>query len=262
MNRLIALSLVIFFTTDQLNAQDKSAFEKREHTFKQGTLLYRVLYPENFDRSQKYPLVYFLHGAGERGTDNAKQLIHGSKLFLDTENRQKYPAIVVFPQCPPGDYWANVSREVNELTGKRDFIFAKKGKPTKAMKGALSLIDSLVDLTYVDNNRIYISGLSMGGMGTFELVSRRPKTFAAAMPICGGDNPKSAGIYATRLPFWVFHGARDNVVPSKFSEQMVEAIKAQGGNAKFSLYPNANHNSWDKAFAEPEFLSWLFSQSK
>lgn len=262
MNKSITVFLLILLFVGQLSAQDKSAFEKREHTYKQGRLLYRVLYPENFDKTRKYPLVYFLHGAGERGTDNEKQLIHGSNLFLDAQNRQKYPAIVVFPQCPPDDYWANVSREINEATGKREFIFSKKGKPNKIMKGALSLIDSLVQLSYVDSKRIYISGLSMGGMGTFELVSRRPKTFAAAMPICGGDNPKSARTYAEKLPFWVFHGAKDNVVPPRFSEGMVKAIKEQSGSVKFSLYPNANHNSWDSAFAEPELLSWLFSQSK
>jgi predicted peptidase len=246
----------------QVSAQDKSSFEKREHTYKGGKLSYRVLYPVDFDESKTYPVVYFLHGAGERGTDNEKQLVHGSKLFLNAQNREKFPAIVVFPQCPPDDYWANVSRDVNETTGKREFIFSKKGKPTQAMKGAMSLIDSLVTLPFTDNKRIYISGLSMGGMGTFELVSRKPKLFAAAMPICGGDSPKSAKLYAKHVPFWVFHGAKDDIVLPEFSEKMVAAIRANGGEVKFSLYPNANHNSWDSAFAEPEYLSWLFSQSK
>ncbi len=262
MNKLAFTLLASFISCSIAFTQDKTSFEKRAHSYKQGTLGYRVLYPENFDPSKKYPLVYFLHGAGERGTDNEKQLVHGSKLFLNTNNRQDYPAIVVFPQCPSDDYWANVSREVNEETGKRDFIFAKKGKPTKAMQGTLSLIDSLVALSHVDKTRVYISGLSMGGMGTFELVSRRPNTFAAAMPICGGDNPKSVKNYVKKLPFWVFHGAKDDVVPPKFSQQMVDALKARGGTVRFSLYPDANHNSWDSAFAEPEFLSWLFSQSK
>lgn len=262
MNKLVFIALATVLTLNVTTAQDKSAFEKREHAYKEGRLAYRVLYPDNFDPMQAYPLVYFLHGAGERGLDNEKQLVHGSKLFLDVQNRQDYPAIVVFPQCPPNDYWANVSREINPETGKREFIFTKKGKPTKAMKGALSLIDSLVNLTQVDKNRVYISGLSMGGMGTFELVSRRPGMFAAAMPICGGDNPKSARPYAKKLPFWIFHGAKDNVVPSRFSQQMVDALKARRGTVRFSLYPDANHNSWDSAFAEPEFLSWLFSQSK
>lgn len=262
MNRLVFISLAILFSYSASLAQDKASFEKREHRYKQGKLGYRVLYPENFDKSKEYPLVYFLHGAGERGTDNEKQLVHGSKLFLDPQNRSEYPAIVVFPQCPSNDYWANVSRKVNPETGKRDFIFAKKGKPTKAMQGALSLIDSLVALSYVDKSRVYVSGLSMGGMGTFELINRKPDTFAAAMPICGGGNPKSVRNYAKKLPLWVFHGAKDDVVPPIHSRQMVDALKARGGTVKFSLYPEANHNSWDSAFAEPEFLSWLFSQSK
>lgn len=260
-NRLKVAILMILFGQVAM-AQDKSAFEKREHHFKDGKLLYRVLYPENFDAKQQYPLVYFLHGAGERGTDNEKQLVHGSKLFLDAQNRKDYPAVVVFPQCPPDSYWANVSRDIIPATGKRNFIYEKKGTATQSMKGALSLIDSLVALPFVDTDRVYVSGLSMGGMGTFEIVSRRPNVFAAAMPICGGDNPKAARRYARNVPFWIFHGAKDDVVPSKFSAQMAEAINAAGGEAKFTLYPDANHNSWDPAFAEPEILYWLFSQSK
>lgn len=262
MNKRIILLLSLLLITLVTQAQDRSAFEKKVHQYEGGELLYRVLYPENFDQSKKYPLVYFLHGAGERGTDNEKQLVHGSKLFLDAQNREEYPAIVVFPQCPPDSYWANVGREIDPETGKRNFIYQRKGKPTIAMKGALSLIDSLVELSYVDTKRVYVSGLSMGGMGTFEIVHRRPNLFAAAMPICGGDSPKSAGKYAKKVPFWVFHGAKDDVVPYKFSEQMVKAIEAAGGDVKFTLFPDANHNSWDPAFAEPEYLSWMFSHSK
>lgn len=99
-------------------------------------------------------------------------------------------------------------------------------------------------------------------MGTFELVSRMPKTFAAAAPICGGDNPKSAKKYAKKVPFWIFHGLKDDVVPPHFSQDMAKAIEAKGGKVKLTLYPNANHNSWDPAFAEPELLPWLFSKTK
>lgn len=262
MNKPWEAVLILLLLSATCLAQDKTQFERRVHQYKQGQLLYRVLYPENFDPDKQYPMVYFLHGAGERGTNNQKQLVHGSKLFLDARNRKDFPALVVFPQCPPDSFWANVSRDVIPETGKRNFIYQKKGKPTSSMTRALSLLDSLVTLPFVDTDRIYVSGLSMGGMGTFEIVSRRPKVFAAAMPICGGDHPKAARRYAKKVPFWIFHGAKDNVVPYSFSAQMAEAINAAGGNAKFTLFPNANHNSWDPAFAEPDFLNWLFSQSK
>lgn len=261
MNKSLTILALLFLSTSLSWAQN-AEFEAREHNYKEGKLLYRVSYPDNYDASKSYPLLLFLHGAGERGDDNKKQLVHGSKLFLNQENREKFPAIVVFPQCPTEDYWANVDRTTDE-NGKRQFTFFKTSKkPTNAMSGLLSLVDSLTNLSQVNQNRVYVMGLSMGGMGTFELVSRRPKTFAAAAPICGGDNPKVAGKYAKKLPFWIFHGLKDDVVPPHFSEDMANAIEAKGGKVKLTLYPNANHNSWDPAFAEPELLPWLFSQSK
>jgi predicted peptidase len=261
MIKIVTSIIISCYFAISLSAQDQSAFEEREHQYGSSVLQYRVLYPENFDETKKYPVVLFLHGAGERGMDNKKQLVHGSKLFLNPENRQSFPAIVVFPQCPTEDYWANVDKSVDE-NGKRQFTFEKKGKPTEAMKGLLSLVDSISGLSHVDTKRLYVMGLSMGGMGTFELVSRRPNTFAAAAPICGGDNPKAVSKYAKKLPFWVFHGNKDDVVLPSFSEAMVAAIKKAGGDVKFTLYPNANHNSWDSAFAEPDLLPWLFSKSK
>lgn len=260
MNKLSTLLLLFLFSIS-LKAQDKSAFEYRKHDYKQGSLNYRVLYPENFDESKEYPLLLFLHGAGERGNDNNRQLAHGSSLFLKEENRKDFPAIIVFPQCPTDDYWANVDRVIDE-DGTRHFTFKKGGKPNPAMKGLLSLTDSLTSLAHVNTDRVYVMGLSMGGMGTFELVSRKPNTFAAAAPICGGDNPKAANKYAKKVPFWIFHGRKDDIVLPKFSEAMAAAINAKGGDAKLTIYPNANHNSWDPTFAEPELLSWLFSHTK
>lgn len=239
-------------------AQDKSSFKREQLLHEGDTLLYRILWPVNFDPAQKYPMVLFLHGAGERGNDNEKQLVHGSDLFL--QNMTKYPAIVIFPQCPANDYWANVQKE--KVQGTRDFNFRDGGDPNKTLSLVSVLLDSMIDKPFVAKDRVYIGGLSMGGMGTFELVSRRPDTFAAAFAICGGGDPDSAKKYAGKVPFWVFHGAKDDVVPPKYSQAMVDAIKKAGGDVKFTLYPDANHNSWNKAFAEPELLSWLFSNKK
>jgi predicted peptidase len=114
----------------------------------------------------------------------------------------------------------------------------------------------------VDKHRVYVGGLSMGGMGTFELLRRKPNVFAAAFAICGGDNTFNAKLYAKKVPLWIFHGAKDDVVPVEHSLVMAEAIKAAGGNPKLTIYPNDSHNSWNDAFAEPDLIPWLFSHTK
>ncbi|ELR69544.1 hypothetical protein C900_04932 [Fulvivirga imtechensis AK7] len=238
--------------------QDRSAFESKHFINDGDTLLYRILWPENFDKSKKYPLVIFLHGAGERGNDNKKQLVHGSSLFM--EKRSNHPAIVIFPQCPKEDYWSSIKSRYNN--GEREFYFEEDSEPTNALKNVSDLLDALLHETFVNTRQVYIAGLSMGGMGTYELVGLRPETFAAAFAICGAGNPKMAKKYAEKVPFWIFHGAKDDVVPPRGSEVMVEALKKEGGDVKYTLYPNANHNSWDSAFAEPELLPWLFSNKK
>lgn len=259
MSKVLAISTVIFLMLNSVGmAQDKVAFESKQFINDGDTLLYRILWPENFDRSKKYPLVLFLHGAGERGNDNKKQLVHGSSLFL--EKHKEHPAIVIFPQCPKEDYWSSIKSRYNG--GVREFYFEEDSEPTDALKNVSALLDAMLSESFLNENRVYIGGLSMGGMGTYELVGLRPDTFAAAFAICGAGNPKTAEKYAKKVPFWVFHGAKDDVVPPQGSEVMVEALKKEGGDVKFTLYPNANHNSWDSAFAEPELLPWLFSNKK
>ncbi len=242
-----------------LHAQDFSLFQQKQFILGNDTLPYRILLPENYDAAKKYPLIFFLHGAGERGNDNKAQLVHGAKLFLNDETRKNYPAIVVFPQCPQNSFWSNVDFKMEN--GKRDFSFQTGGEPTIAMKLAEQLLFKVVKEYAVNKKQLYVGGLSMGGMGTFEIVRRNPKLFAAAFPICGGANPATAA-QLKKVKWWVFHGAKDDVVPPSWSEKMVEALKAVKASVKFTLYPNANHNSWDPAFAEPELLSWLFAQRK
>lgn len=240
-------------------AQDLNLFQKKQFITGNDTLPYRLLLPENYDASKKYPLVFFLHGAGERGNDNEKQLVHGAKLFLKEEVRRDYPAIVVFPQCPQNSFWSNVDFRMEN--GKRVFGFKAQGEPTIAMKLAQELLYSIMKDYPVNKRQVYAGGLSMGGMGTFEIVRRNPKLFAAAFPICGGGEPTTASVMK-KTKWWVFHGGKDDVVPPELSEKMVDALKAVKAAVKFTLYPDANHNSWDPAFAEPELLSWLFKQKK
>lgn len=243
-------------------AQDVSLYQKRWFVQYGDTMPYRLLLPENYDSLKAYPLVLFLHGRGESGYDNEKQLIHGSKLFLVDSIRKTYPAIIVFPQCDAGSYWSNVQADMaGSKSSNRTFYFVADGEPTKAMKLLLSLFDNLLLRYNIKKTQVYVMGLSMGGMGTFEIVRRKPGVFAAAIPICGGAHPTTASSL-TKTKWWVFHGGKDNVVLPEFSEKMVEALKKAKAKVKFTLYPNANHNSWDPAFAEPTLISWLFKQTK
>ncbi|MEL6945803.1 MAG: prolyl oligopeptidase family serine peptidase, partial [Bacteroidota bacterium] len=226
-------SILLYFSILLANSvftQDFSAFEKRNFTSLEGTTLpYRILYPENYDESKSYPLLLFLHGAGERGNDNEAQLKHGAQLFLESENRVKYPAIVVFPQCPKEDYWARVERNREKKEWKYPFF----EKPTNALGAVIELLDQLIRKESVDTDRIYIAGLSMGGMGTFELLSRRPDLFAAATPICGGGNLLMTERYARNTDFWIFHGDEDVVVPVDLSRNMYKRLQNLGATAKY-----------------------------
>lgn len=242
-------------------AQDLSAYEK--HRLIQGadTLPYRLLLPRNYDAGKKYSLILFLHGSGERGSDNEAQLTHGGKLFLKDSVRYQYPAIVVFPQCPKSSTWAPVAYGLDSA-GRRSFSFPPDAPATRPMTLLLQLLDTLEQQFQLDDDRIYVGGLSMGGMGTFDLVARRPGYFAAAFPICGGGAPENAK-KLKGTAWWVFHGDADAVVPWQLSEQMVAAIRKQRRSlVKFTLYPGVNHNSWDNAFAEPGLLAWMFGKRR
>ncbi|HNR15326.1 MAG TPA: alpha/beta hydrolase-fold protein [Chitinophagaceae bacterium] len=258
MKKFIGLIVLISLSV-MTTAQDLNLFQKKQFITGNDTMLYRLLLPENYDASKKYPLVFFLHGAGERGNDNEKQLVHGAKLFLKEQVRRDYPAIVVFPQCPQNSFWSNVDFRMENA--KRVFGFKAQGEPTIAMKLAQELLYSIMKDYRVSKRQVYAGGLSMGGMGTFEIVRRNPRLFAAAFPICGGGEPTTAPVMK-KTKWWVFHGGKDDVVPPELSEKMVDALKAAKAAVKFTLYPDANHNSWDPAFAEPELLSWLFKQKK
>ncbi|HEY0041956.1 MAG TPA: alpha/beta hydrolase-fold protein [Flavisolibacter sp.] len=255
------LCFILFFAAASSFAQDKTSYEKHWLIKGNDTLPYRLLLPKNYDPNKKYPLVLFLHGSGERGSDNEAQLMHGWSLFLRDSIREKYPAVVVFPQCSSNSYWSNVQFVFDSIVRRRSMVFLENGEPTVAMKMVMKLVDELEDKYSLDDDRYYIGGLSMGGMGTFELVRRKPKMFAAAFPICGGANPETAKTLK-RTDWWIFHGLKDDVVSPSFSQVMANAIKTTGTEVKLTLYPEANHNSWDPAFAEKDLIPWLFSHKK
>ena len=216
-------------------------------------LPYRLLAPENIASGIRYPLVLLLHGAGERGLDNQKQLVHVAGLFSNPENRRKYPCFVLAPQCTPDERW------VDSPWGFPNFV--QPLHLSRNLASAMQLLDQTIKEYPIDSDRIYIMGLSMGGYGTWDAVTRFPKRFAAAIPICGGgDVSKAARL--THLPIWAFHGSADTAVPVELSRNMCNAIQQQGGNCRYTEFPGTGHDSWTPATEQPDFLPWLFAKRK
>jgi predicted peptidase len=228
--------------------------EKRMYKDADGKALrYRLLKPDRYDAHQKYPLVLFLHGAGERGDDNIAQLIHGVPEFAKDENRKKYPCFLAAPQCPANEKWADVdwSAAQHRLTDR----------PAESLRLALEMVESLQKEFAIDSHRLYITGLSMGGFGTWDAITRHPDRFAAAVPVCGGGDETKAERIA-RLPIWVFHGAKDDAVKPSRSLHMLAALMEAGGMPGYSQYPNVGHDSWVPAYRDGRMLEWLFGQKR
>ena len=242
-------------------AQDYSQFEKKNFQNKEGeSLPYRILFPQNYDQSLQYPLVVFLHGAGERGADNESQLKHGVKAFLDSTARKQFPAIVIAPQCPKDGYWGSVKVDRSEMPLKLDFNY--RNPTTEALDLAIQLTKQVLKEEAVDKKRVYITGLSMGGMGTLEAIYKQPNLFAAAVAVCGGADISAYGKKQAKFPIWLFHGNADVVVEVEHSQALYDKLKKMHGKIKYTEYQGVNHNSWEKAYAEPELLPWLFKQSR
>ena len=233
-------------------ATQAQEFEARIFTNAAGaTIPYRLLKPENYDATKKYPLVVFFHGSGERGTDNAAQLKNGVKLFLAPKNRAEFPCFVLAPQCPPNQQWVDMPWGTDSGT--------QPEQPSKSLQLVIDVIDVLPKEFSLDANRLYITGLSMGGFASWDLATRLPNRVAAAVPICGGGDEKAAA-RAAKVPIWAFHSDDDTSVKTIRTRNMVAAIKAAGGQPKYFEYSGLGHNSWDKTYREPELLPWMFAQ--
>lgn len=223
--------------------------------YEQGgdTLSYRIVHPD-YDTATRYPLVIFLHGSGERGNDNEAQLKWGVLNFATDKMMVLHPAIIIAPQCPKGQRWGN-------FTGFSDGKLHLASRPSIPMKLVIGLIHHLVKTDRVDASRIYITGLSMGGLGTYDAIERYPDLFAAAIPVAGGGDPALAKRIAD-LPLWDFHGARDAAVDPRFSRQMIAALWQLGGHPGYTEYPDVGHFSWLAAYSDPKVIAWLFRQHK
>lgn len=263
MKRQFLLMFCLLGQLHFLQAQESAIYQKQQLFCGTDTLPYRLLLPANFDPQQSYPLVLFLHGGGERGNNNESQLLHGSQLFLQAGVRQQFPAIVVFPQCPSNTSWSNVRVIMDSVTKVRNRYFQEEAEPTYAMMMLMQLVRELNKQFRIKQDQQYVMGLSMGAMGTYEMVKRMPNTFAAAIAICGGANPNNAR-WMKHTAFWIFHGDADDVVPVQHSKDMAAALQQfyDAADMQLTIYPGVKHNSWDKAFAEPELLPWLFSHKR
>ncbi|HET9823804.1 MAG TPA: prolyl oligopeptidase family serine peptidase [Chitinophagaceae bacterium] len=242
---------VLFCMTAQFAfSQSSSRFSFNTYIEKGDTLRYRMLFPDA-DTFRKYPLVIFLHGSGERGNDNEAQLKWGVMSFATDENMVKHPALVIAPQCPEKMNWSNFSRTDMKL----------QTTAAKPMELLIGLIHQAIKTLPVDTNRIYITGLSMGGYGTYDAIERYPHLFAAAVPVCGaGDTTKVSSI--AHMPIWIFHGAEDPAVNPIYSLYMLQALTRAGAHPGFTQYPETGHFSWLAAYSDERMLEWLFRQHR
>lgn len=235
-------------------AKEPLPLEKR--TYKDTTgkeLPYRLMKPDGYDPAKKYPLVIFLHGAGERGTDNDKQLIHCVPQFASKKYREKYPCFLIAPQCPDEARWVEVDWSAMSHVQPKE--------PSEPGRLTLELIAAIQKEFSIDAKRIYLTGLSMGGFGTWDLLARRPELFAAAVPVCGGADETTAE-KIKHIPTWAFHGAKDDVVKPERSQRMIAALEKAGARPWYTEYPDVGHDSWNPAYKDPELFRWLFAQKK
>lgn len=250
MKRIFTVLALLMVISSALFAQEREYTKKVFHASNGLDLPYKILYPENFNPTSQYPMMVFLHGSGERGTDNEAQTFHGGKLFASSEELKD--VIFIAPQCPWHDYWA----PVNSDEGKVEH-FPRYAPITKALEAVKELMDSFINLGFVNTDRIYGTGLSMGGFGIFDLTMRYPDFFAAVEPICGGVNVYRCSDFDGRTAFRIFHGLADKAVDPNYSIQANDVLRSWGIDCELVTYPGVGHGSWNNAFAESDFISWL-----
>lgn len=219
------------------------------------TLPYRSLSPAEMKPGRKYPLILLLHDAGKKGSDNERQLMTGAKMFLNPVNREEFPAFVLIPQCKAGEWWT-YDRKPKDFDG---LPYADTLNTYLAM--VKTVLDQYLAMPEVDKSRIYVMGASMGGVGTFDIVSHYPEIFAAAVPICGAIAPGHLS-QAKDVNFWIFHGDDDQTVPVYCSRRAYMELKAAGADVRYTEYPGGKHNINSNVYNTPGFMKWLFSQKR
>jgi predicted peptidase len=258
---VIAIALAVFQTESQdpmsgaTKAYDERAAKYSGGEYKDEVFRYRVLRPAKIEAGKKYPLVVFLHGAGERGDDNVAQLKYFPAMMAQPEWREKYPCFVIAPQCRKGKSWSGFGRRRN-ATGNED------NQPSDQLKVVMQMLEHHLKNEPVDTGRVYLTGLSMGGFGSWDWAVREPDRFAAVVPICGGGDEAQAE-RLVKIPIWAFHGDKDDVVPVETTRRMIAAIKKAGGEPKYTELPGVGHNSWTPAYTDKDgVVKWMFEQKK
>ena len=228
--------------------------EAREWKPEDGTeVKYRWASPATTEDGKTYPLVLFLHGAGERGDDNKAQLKHGAKAILKGAEKLGEPCFLIAPQCPAESWWAPIDRETMRLRSA--------GGSNPLLESMLALVRDTIAKHPVDPKRVYLSGLSMGGYASWDLLVRSPGMWACAVPVCGGGDPSTAGKFKD-VPVWAFHGEADPVVPVRTTREMIQALEEAGGKPKVTIYPDVQHDSWTRTYDNPAVIRWMFAQKR
>ena len=248
--REFCMALGAVLLPDHIFSGQKAGFIAKSFDNSHGqTMPYRLFIPQSYDKRKSYPLVLWLHGGAGRGNDNLKQIsggnILGSHVWISSRNQLTNPCFVVAPQCPNGELWATL-----DTAG-----------PTRQLGFVLELLQDLQRAFRLDVQRLYVAGQSMGGFGTWSLISQHPEMFAAAIPICGGGDVAKAP-RLSRVPIWAFHGEKDEAVSVERSRRMISAVREAGGKATYTEYKGAGHVIWDQVFSEPGLIEWVFAQSK
>lgn len=256
----------------------ESLLQRKTFTASNGLALpYRIFVPEGIsaEGAAKLPLLVYLHGRGERGTDNRPALYNRSGLFMGARSiispamQRAFPCVILVPQCSDktvNEEWAKWVGNTPETPFKglnqTNGSYQQAPEPSDSGRAVLELIDATIAQYPVDPRRVYLTGVSMGGFGTWEFVMRRPELFAAAAPMAGySDQSKVETI--KHIPFWIFHGGADESNPVQGSRNMARLLKEAGAEVRYTEYPETRHGaSFQKAWAEPELLGWLFSHRK
>lgn len=230
-------------------------FGSEEFTYEDTTLPYRIYVPEDYSEDSTYPLVVFLHGAGERGTDNEKQLSAFLPTLFNRRDGMILNAIVIAPQCPEDNKWVDTPWELGNY-------FLDETPESNELKTVVALIEKIKNDYSVDTDKVYAVGLSMGGFGVWDLLMRHSEIFAAGIPMCGGGDPTKASILAD-IPIYTFHGTVDEAVPFDGTAEMVYTIEEVefGTKINFGIYNAVGHGIWDKVAQEEGILEWLFAQN-
>jgi predicted peptidase len=242
---LVAVPLVSFANDNAI----LDGFVAREYQSTTGVKLpYRLYVPSSANRDQALPLILYLHGSGEAGTDNSKQIsggnTQGTHIWIERAVQGRHPVFVLAPQIPENTTWHSSSDE-----------------PLPHVTSLFELLDELRSELRIDTRRIYVVGQSLGGYGVWDFIARYPDIFAAAVPLCGGGNANRI-LSARDVAVWAFHGAKDVTVLVSRSREMVEALRAVNSSVRYSEYPDVGHDVWNRAFAERELPEWLFAQRR